>query len=105
MTKRDSFRNFVMDQLSDLRSVTSRAMFGGHGLYHGRTFFGIIHESRLYFKTNGDTRKPYIARGMRPFRPNAKPTLKNYYEVPMEIIEDVDELRAWARLAVELPSR
>ena len=31
---------------------------------------------------------------MKPFRPNAKQTLKSYYQVPVEIIEDADELAA-----------
>ena len=30
--KTDSFKDFVLDQLSDLRGVTCRAMFGGYGL-------------------------------------------------------------------------
>ena len=37
---------------------------------------------------------------MKPFRPNAKQTLKNYYGVPLEIIEDRDELCEWAMKAI-----
>ena len=33
--KEDSFKDFVLDQLSDLRGVTCRAMFGGYGVYQG----------------------------------------------------------------------
>jgi len=29
---------------------------------------------------------------MKPFRPNAKQTLKSYYRVPIDIIEDGDQL-------------
>ena len=36
-----SFRDFVLDQLAELGEVHCRAMFGGHGLYHGETFFAI----------------------------------------------------------------
>jgi DNA transformation protein len=33
---------------------------------------------------------------MKPFRPNAKQTLKTYYEVPVEVIEDGEQLNQWA---------
>jgi DNA transformation protein len=37
---------------------------------------------------------------MKPFRPNAKQTLKTDYEVPVEIIEDSEQLTTWAAGAV-----
>jgi len=97
--KRDGFKDFVLDQLSGLRSVTCRAMFGGYGLYRGDVFFGIIHKSRLYFKTDETSRAAYRAQGMQPFRPNAKQTLTTYYEVPVDIVEDQEQLIAWAERA------
>ncbi len=94
--KQDSFKEFVLDQLAGIGSVTCRAMFGGFGLYHGEIFFGILHKGRLYFKTNDQTRPAYEEYGMQPFRPSAKQTLKNYYEIPPDILEDGDELVRWA---------
>ena len=102
--KNDSFKDFVLDQLDGLRGVTCRSMFGGYGLYRGEVFFGIIHKGRLYFKTDDAGRETYRARGMKPFRPSAKQTLKAYYEVPVEIVEDTDQLMAWARQAARLSS-
>lgn len=99
--KGDSFKDFVLDQLDDLRDVTCRAMFGGYGLYRHETFFGIIHKGRLYFKTDEASRKDYHERAMTPFQPNAKQTLKNYYEVPVDIIEDQEQLTAWAERAAQ----
>ena len=96
----DSFKDFVLDQLGELRGVSCRAMFGGYGLYRGGTFFGIIHKGRLYFKTDEATRKDYGAHGMKPFRPNAKQRLKTYYEVPVEVIEDQGQLTSWAEQAI-----
>jgi DNA transformation protein len=37
---------------------------------------------------------------MKPFKPSAKQTLKNYYEVPAEVVEDADELMLWSEEAV-----
>lgn len=94
--KQDSFKEFVLDQLAEMGPVTCRAMFGGYGLYDNQIFFGILHKGRLYFKTNDQTRPAYKEYGMQAFRPSDKQTLKNYYEVPPDILEDGDELIRWA---------
>jgi len=97
----DGFKDFVLDQLTDLRGITCRAMFGGYGLYRTGSFFGIISKGRLYFKTDPTAAQPYRERGMKPFKPNRTQTLKNYYEVPIEVVESPDDLAAWASLAAE----
>ena len=99
-SKDESFKDFVLDQLEDLDDVEARRMFGGYGLYQDETFFGIIHRGRLYFKIDESTVGEYRKRKMKPIRPNAKQTLKSYYQVPVEIIEDADELREWAEKAI-----
>ena len=100
--KQDGFKDFVLDQLRDLPDVTCRAMFGGYGLCCGKVFFGIIHTSRLYFKTNATTAPRYRERAMKPFRPSDTQTLKNYYEVPVDVLEDAGELTVWAQQAGNL---
>lgn len=99
-TMQNGFRDFVLDQLSELPGLTHLAMFGGYGLYQGGTFFGIIHKGRLYFKTDDSTRAAYVTRNMKPFRPNPKQTLKTYYEVPVDVMEDGEQLTTWAARAV-----
>ena len=99
--KDDSFKDYILEQLHDLGKVTYRRMFGGYGLYHAGTFFGILaRDGQLYFKTSPASRAYYIKRGMRPFQPNEKQTLKNYYEVPADVIDDAETLAEWARQAV-----
>jgi DNA transformation protein len=100
MARDDSFADFILDQLQDLPDLECRAMFGGHGLYQDEIFFAIVYKSRLYFKTDAASAAVYRRRGMKPFRPNARQTLKNYYEVPADIIEDRDELAAWGKRAI-----
>lgn len=95
--KNDGFKDFILDQLADLRGVTVRAMFGGYGLYHRSAFFGIIHKDRLYFRVTSATASRYKGHGMRPFRPSPKQTLKSFYEVPIDILEDRDQLLEWAQ--------
>jgi len=101
---RDSFKEFVLDQLAGLGRLKCRAMFGGHGIYCGDVFFAIIYDGRLYFKTTATTRSRYEKQGMAPFRPNPKQTLKNYLEVPPELLDSGEELIRWARQAARVPT-
>ena len=68
----NTFVAYVLDQLSAMEGLGCRAMFGGHGLYQGATFFGIVSGGRLYFKTGQATAGDYASRGMQPFHPNDK---------------------------------
>lgn len=99
--KNDGFKDFILDQLTELNGVAARAMFGGYGLYQSAEFFGIVHKDRLYFKVNATTVSNYKEHGMKPFQPNAKQTLTSFYEVPIDVIEDAEALAQWATEAVE----
>lgn len=99
MKKSDSFRDFVAEQLGG--DAEFRPMFGGYGIYRGDRFFGILFKGRLYFRTGPRTRREYVARGMRPFKPNARMTSKTYYEVPADVLEDRETVRAWALQAAD----
>jgi DNA transformation protein len=100
-TKNAGFKDFILDQLSELNGVIVRAMFGGYGLYQRAKFFGIIHKGRLYFKVTTATAPRYKEQGMKPFRPNAEQTLKSFFEVPIDVIEDAEALTQWATEAVK----
>ena len=68
--------------------VSGWPMFGGYGLS--------IDRGRLYFRTDETSRLAYLDADMEPFRPNSRQTLKTHCEVPMDVIEDQDQLVAWA---------
>jgi len=104
-TKDVSFKDFVLDQLQELPDLECRSMFGGHGLYQDENFFGIVFKGRLYFKTDAKSAVPYLKAGMKPFRPNEKQTLKSYYEVPVDVVEDRDRLLTWARASLRAAKR
>lgn len=95
-----SFRDFVLDQLRELEGLEARRMFGGYGLYAKDVFFGILSGDNCYFRTDEKSRKEYQRLGMKPFSPSARQILKNYYQVPVDILEDQDKLCQWARTAV-----
>ena len=104
-TKDQDFLEFIVDQLSGLKAISSRRMFGGIGLYQGTTFFAIIDEGRLYFVTDDATRSEYANRGMAPFQYAPGKFIATYYEVPVDVLEDDGVLREWARAAVAAQAR
>ena len=100
----DSFKAFVLDQLSALPDVRAKAMFGAHGIYSGDKFFGILDAGRLFFKTDTASAADYTARGMEPFtyEMKGKTMTMAYHEVPPDVLENAPELTAWARRAIDL---
>jgi DNA transformation protein len=90
----------IMADLTDLGEIASRPLFGGHGIYWNDVIFGIHFRGRLYFKVDEESKGEYLARRMGPFRPNERQTLKSYYEVPPEILDDREALLSWAREAI-----
>jgi DNA transformation protein len=92
--------NRIIDLLSPLGEVTARPLFGGHGLYWRETIFAILFRGRLYLKVDERSQAEFVSRGMGPFRPNERQTLKSYYEVPADVLDDPEALLSWAREAV-----
>ena len=96
----DGFLEFVLDQLSGLPGVRSRRMFGAYGLYQKDDFFAIVDSGKLYLRTSDATRPDYESRSMKPFAPTPQQVLKNYFEVPVDILENDSLLSDWAKKAV-----
>jgi DNA transformation protein len=95
------FRDFVLDQLAQVRDLRPKRMFGGLGLYSGERFFGIVAADELFFKVDDGNRAAYEAAGSEPFRPvAARPVSMSYWRVPIEVLEDPAELRVWAQAAI-----
>ena len=97
-----SFVDYVREQLTGLGQVSTRRMFGGVGLYRGGQFFRLIDDDTLYFKVDDRNRGDYLACGMAPFRPfrDRPDRSMSYFQVPLDVIEDAEQLTRWARAAV-----
>jgi DNA transformation protein len=104
MSVTSAYVDYVLEQVARTGRVTSRRMFGGVGLYSDGQFFGLIADDTLYFKVGEQTRSEYESRGMTPFRPyEDRPEVSmSYFTVPADILDDAEELVAWARKAVAI---
>lgn len=78
-------------------------MFGGVGIYSDEIFFALIADDTVYFKVDESTRVDFEARGMGPFRPfgDEGGTMK-YYQLPEDLLEDLEALRPWAEKAASV---
>ncbi len=94
-----------MEQLERISLITSKNMFGGVGLYADGYYFALMAEDRLYFKVDDSNRSDFEAVAMEPFRPYGDERAMQYYEVPIEVLEDVDLLRRWAEKAIAVARR
>jgi len=75
-------------------------------VYSGTTFFALVDDDVLYFKVDDQSRPRFEERGMRPFRPfGEEGEVMQYYEVPADVIEDIDALRGWGAEAVAVGRR
>ena len=100
------YLDFVLDQLADFGEITHKKMFGGVGIYKDGLMFGGIMGGTLHLKVDDQTRPEFIARGMNSFFHGKKSKkLPSYYEVPIDIVEDRDALKAWTEKAYEAALR
>jgi DNA transformation protein len=99
MAVSDEFLEYVTEQLSVWGEVPVRRMFGGAGLYREETMFAVIAEDVAYLKVDDSNRDDFLRAGSAPFEPypdKIKTTIRTYYKIPAEVLENPDELAQWA---------
>ena len=101
---RSEYVNFVIEQMSVVRGLQVKGMFGGYGIFQDDCMFALIIEDQLYFKADASTRAEFEAKGLKPFTYEArgKWVEVNYFEAPPEVFDEVDEMRVWANKALRL---
>lgn len=100
MAVTSGYKTFVIEQLERIVPINARSMFGGVGLYAEDLFFALIADDRLYFKVDDTNRPDYEQAGMDAFRPYDDDRAMQYYEVPIDVLEDTDQLQVWVTKAV-----
>ena len=89
-----AFMEHVMGLLEPVAGVTSRAMFGGYGIFQDGDMFALISDSRLYFKVSDSNRDRFLEAGSEQFKPMP------YYEVPTEVMEERRLFLEWADVSI-----
>jgi DNA transformation protein len=84
-------------------AATTRAMFGGHGVYADGAFFGIVDDDVLYLRVDDGNRAALAKTGAAPFEYMTKDGRKQamgYLRAPDEALERADAMGEWARASI-----
>ena len=104
MANTAAFLAYLVELMRDGgRSVRSRAMFGGHGLYADGLFFGIVDDDVLYLRVDAESRAAFEAHDAAPFEyatRDGKHQAMSYLRAPDEALERPDAMAQWVRLAL-----
>ncbi|MFV2064590.1 MAG: TfoX/Sxy family protein [Chloroflexota bacterium] len=77
--------------------VTSRSMFGGHGIFREDVMFAIVHsDGRLFLRADTSTARAFETAG------STKHERMPYWEVPESVRTDPEQLMNWAATAADV---
>jgi DNA transformation protein len=102
MAVSDGFKQFFRDALADFGPITIRNMFGGAGVYADGVMSALLADDTLHLKTDAVSAFAFAGESMTPFKyrpPGKDPVAMPYWEVPPRLLEQPEELGAWARQA------
>jgi len=89
--------------------IDIRRFFGGEGICSGDIMFGMIFNERIYFKTDEQTRKAFLAEDCEPFsfekRSTGETVVTGWYALPDRLYDDPDELARWAKQALAVAAQ
>lgn len=99
-----NYVEYVLDLLSPFGAISSRAMFGGYGIYKDGIIVAIIAYDELYFKVDSTNQLQYEKLGSTPFTyvANNKRATMSYWKVPLEIMEDENRLSKWLEQSYDI---
>ncbi len=101
------FVDYLNEVFEEFGAITSRKMFGGHGIYRDGLMFGLVADDELYFKVDKVSVGLFEEKSLEPFEyiKNNKPMKMSYYLAPEEIYDEPDVAKEWAERAFEAALR
>ena len=103
MALNEEFINFVLDQLLGIGEFESKRMFGGLALLYQGSAFAKIKHDKVWLKVDESNLSDFEEKGMKIYTYGKDNSRKlNFYETPVEVIEDRDKLKDWVKKSVEI---
>jgi DNA transformation protein len=101
---KSEFLQYALDLFNPLGRLTSKTLFGGNAILKNNITFAMVFDGSIYLKTNKNTVKKYLDLDSKPlsYKKNNKTINLRYYEIPIEVIDDEDQLMQWAIEAYEI---
>jgi len=103
MSASASFAAFLCEQLAPLGRITLRRMFGKHGVFCDGVMIGMVRDNTLYFRVDEQNRAVFHeAAAFPPLNYEKKGELIDlaFWRAPERLLDEPDELIAWARAAL-----
>lgn len=87
--------------------VSVRRMFGGAGIFRHGLMIALVADGELFLKADAETVPSFEAEGMKPFTygNGKKRVVMSYWRMPDRLLDEPDELAAWARAALGAATR
>jgi DNA transformation protein len=99
----DTQISYILDQLEPAGGVSHKRMFGGVGFFKEGKMFGMLNsKGTLLLKVDESNIQDYQDRGMSPFSHKNTAAKMPYYEVPLDIIENRQQLKQWANKSYDI---
>lgn len=98
---------YVLNKLRPHGPITSRAMFGGYGIYYDEIIFASLIDGKLYFRVDALNENDYELYGSEPFvfEGGKSPAVMPYRVLPDEILENGELLPQWIEKAKQASLR
>ena len=88
--------DFLVEKLNSIEGLTSKKMFGGHGIFHAGKMFGIVDsKGQAYLKTNEETAPKFIERG------SVQHGKMPYHSIPQQFLNS-DQLVGLAEESIKI---
>jgi len=108
MAARDSFAEFLREQLNPLGRVTMRRMFGKTGVFCDGLMFGMVTDDMLYLRVDDHNREAFKEAAVFPplsYEKQGSTIDLSFWRTPERLYDEPDELVAWARVALAAAGR
>jgi len=101
------FIEFLHEVFAGFGDISTRRMFGAHGIYRDGLMFGLYAQCRLYLKTDALNRQQFTDQQCEAFTfvQRGKPVKLSYWSAPEFILDDRELAAAWARSAYDAAMR
>ena len=87
----------LVSRLNTIDGVTTKKMFGGHGVFHDSKMFGIIDsKGQAFLKADDSTLPDFQAAD------SSKHSRMPYYSIPEDVLEDDKSLLKWVNKSITI---
>ncbi|WP_273568711.1 TfoX/Sxy family protein [Maribacter halichondriae] len=85
----------LLEKLERIGSISTKKMFGGHGVFHNGKIFGMVDsKGQAFLKASENNKAEFEQNGSQ------KHGKMPYYSIPEDILADSEKLLDWAEKSI-----